>query len=401
MRGFHIAVAALATAAALASDLALGQAERPTFPLGDGPWVFETSEPVTRIRVSVVTKGLTHPFGLAFLPNGDMLVSERGGTLRLIHEGMLREEPIAGIPAVAATPPNALTDIALHPDFASNGWVYFLYAKPGDPPADAEYYASHAVGRGRFDGTSLTDVEDVFVADAWSTNPGGHGARLLFADDGTLFVTVPFRNEFDRVQDLSDHIGKILRLNDDGSVPSDNPFVGRADYKPEIYTYGHRVPQGLAFHPETGVLWAHEHGPLGGDELNILVPGGNYGWPLVSYGRDYDGTHISEHAWKEGLVEPELFWVPSISPSGMMFYTGDRFPGWEGNLFVGGMRFARMWGNGHIERIAFNENGEQRREWLLTELQQRIRDVKQGPDGLIYALTEEEDAALLRIEPAS
>lgn len=376
------------------------QAQPPGFPLGDGPWELDTYEPVTRIKVSVVTKGLTHPWGLAFLPNGDMLVSERRGTLRVIRGGVLDPEPLPGMPEVAEASSGGLMDIALHPDFASNGWVYFTYAKPGEPPPGADYHATTALGRARFDGTTLSDVEDVLVPEAWSTAPGGHGARILFAPDGTLFMTQPHRREIEEAQDTTNHLGTILRIDDEGGVPADNPFVGREGFLPEIYSYGHRVSEGLAFHPDTGALWATEHGPLGGDELNLIVPGGNYGWPLVTYGRDYDGTKVSDRPWREDLLSPELVWVPSIATSGLMFYTGDRFPQWRGNVFVGALMHARMPGTGHIERIVFNENGEQRREWLLGELQQRIRDVKQGPDGLLYVLTEEEDAALLVIEPA-
>ena len=389
---------------ALVLILIVGEAraqQNPTFPLADGPWVFDTYSPSTRIRVSVVAKGLTHPWALAFLPNGDMLVSERAGSLRIIRDGVLDPRPLSGIPEVAEASSGGLMDLALHPDFAANGLVYFVYAKPGES-ADtaAEYYATTAVARGRFNGTELTDVHDVFVADAWSTAPGGHGTRILFAPDGTFFVGQPHRRELERAQDTSDHLGTILRLRNDGSVPDDNPFVGRAGYKPEIYSYGHRVVEGLAFHPETGALWAHEHGPQGGDELNIILPGRNYGWPVVTYGRNYDGSRLSEHAWREGIEEPHLFWVPSIAPSGMTFYTGDRFPEWRGNLFVGALTVGRTPGTGHLERIVFNEIGEQRREWLLRELHQRIRDVRQGPDGFLYVLTEEEDAALLKIEPA-
>jgi aldose sugar dehydrogenase len=374
----------------------------PPFPLGDGPWVFDTYQPSKRIRVSVITKGLTHPWGLAFLPNGDLLISERRGTLRIIRDGVLDPEPVAGIPEVAEAASGGLMDIALHPGFETNRWLYFIYAKPGAIPPGAEYNATTALGRGRLseDGRHLLDVEDVFVPEAWSTAPGGHGARILFAPDGTLFMTQPHRREPERAQNTLDHVGTLLRMNDDGSVPYDNPFVGHEGYLPEIYSYGHRVAEGLDFHPQTGELWLSEHGPLGGDEVNIIVPGGNYGWPIVTYGRDYDGTVLSDRPWREDLIDPELIWVPSIAPSGTMFYTGDRFRGWRGDLFVGALMAGRIPGTGHIQRIAFNEYGEQRRERLLGELRQRIRDVKQGPDGLLYVLTEETEAALLLVEPA-
>jgi aldose sugar dehydrogenase len=374
----------------------------PPFPLGDGPWIFDTYQPAKRIRVSVITKGLTHPWGLEFLPNGDLLVSERAGTLRIIRGGVLDPEPVVGIPEVAEAASGGLMDIALHPDFERNRWLYFVYAKPGTIPAGAQYHATTALGRGRLaeDGNRLLDVQDVLVPEAWSTAPGGHGARILFAPDGTLFMTQPHRRQPERAQNTMDHVGTLLRINDDGSVPRDNPFVGQEGYLAEIYSYGHRVAEGLAFHPQTGELWLSEHGPMGGDEVNVIVPGGNYGWPIVTYGRDYDGTVVSNRPWREDLIDPELIWVPSIAPSGTMFYNGDRFPGWRGDLFVGALMVGRIPGTGHVQRIAFNEHGEQRREQLLSELKQRIREVKQGPDGLLYVLTEEADGALLLVEPA-
>ncbi len=212
-------------------------------------------------------------------------------------------------------------------------------------------------------------------------------------------MSSPFRRDFDNPQNTLSDISKLLRLNDDGSIPSDNPFVGMDGYLPEIWTIGHRAIEGIVYHPVTGALWASEHGPQGGDEVNIIQKGGNYGWPVVSYGRDYDGSRVSQVPWREDMIQPELFWVPSIATSGMMFYTGARFPQWENDLFVGALMTARMPGTGHVERIEFNANGEQKREWLRADLKQRIRDVQQGPDGLIYVLTEEDDGALLVIEP--
>ena len=316
-------------------------------------------------------------------------MTERAGTLRIIRNGVLDTEPVSGVPEVAARCLGGLLDIALHPNYQTNNLVYFVYSKPGEIPAGADYYASTALGRGRFDGTALQDVEDVFVADAWSTNPCGQGSRIVFAPDGTMFMTQPHRQGFEVAQDTGDHLGTIVRLNDDGSVPRDNPFVGRSGHLPEIYSYGHRVSEGLAIHPETGQLWETEHGPQGGDEANIIVPGGNYGWPVTTFGRDYDGTKISETPWLEGMVQPELVWVPSIATSGMVFLSGDRFPEWQGDLFVGAMMVGGMPGTGHLQRIPFNENGELGREWLLADLHQRIRDIRQGPDGLLYALTSE------------
>ena len=280
--------------------------------------------------------------------------------------------------------------------------------------------------RGRLEGTALRDVEDLFVADPWLDDAAvpGEGqnaqlaataaARLAFAPDGTLFMTMggafgverddgtfSFMNKGMLAQDPASHAGKLLRLNDDGTAPKDNPFYGQPGHKPEIYSLGHRNQQGLALHPSTGQPFAVEHAPQGGDELNAIEPGANYGWPLVSYGRHYEGQRISKQFWREGMKEPVVFWVPSIAPSGLTFYTGDRFPEWKGNLFVGALMVGRIPRTGHLERIVLNERGEElRRESILTELRQRIRDVRQGPDGLLYVLTEENEAALLRLEPA-
>ena len=370
--------------------------------LGDGPWYFDTYAPSGRIKVSVVARGITNPWGMAFLPSGNILVAEKPGGFRLIRPGQMTPDVVAGSPEVQVASGGGLMDVVLHPEFASNRLVYFTYVKNAEPPSGTGYYATTAMARGRLNEaeTALENVEDVFVADAWDPTPGGHGSRLRFAPDGTVFMSSPFRRNFEKPQDPMSDISKLLRLNDDGSIPRDNPFVGREGYLPEIWSIGHRAMEGLAFHPVTGELWASEHGPQGGDEVNIIVPAGNYGWPVVSYGRDYDGSRVSPQPWQPDMLQPEIFWVPSIATSGLMFYTGDRFPQWRNDLFVGSLMTARMPGTGHIERINFNENGEQRRETLLRELRQRVRDVQQGPDGLIYVLTEETDGALLVIEPA-
>ena len=371
-------------------------------PLGEGPWEYQTQSPAVDIQVSVVARGINHPWGMVFLPSGNILIAERGGRLRLIRDGELEPEPLPGPPPVAEAAGGGLMDLALHPDFTSNRWVYFTYAKGAPPPDGERYYATTALGRGRLneDETALEEVEDLFVADAWSTNAGGHGSRLRFAPDGTLFMSSPFRRDFERPQQLDSHISKLLRLNDDGTVPDDNPFVGRAGALPEIWSVGHRALEGIAFHPVTGELWTHEHGPQGGDEINIIHKGANYGWPLLSYGRDYDGSRVTQVPWPQGFEEPELIWVPSIAPSGLLFYTGEEFPQWRNHVFVGGMMTGRVPGTGHLERIEFNEHGEQKRETLLANLKQRIRDVQQGPDGRIYVLTEEANGALLVIEAA-
>lgn len=371
--------------------------------LGNGPWFYDTTSPEGKIKVSVVAKGIAHPWGMAFLPNGNILIAQQAGGLRIVRDGVLDPAVVEGTPEVKVVASGGLMDLVLHPDFANNRLVYYTYVKEGTAPAGATYYATTVMGRARLNEAedALTDAEDIFVANAWGTAPGGHGSRLRFAPDGTVFFSSPFRRDFENPQNMMSDVSKLLRLNDDGSIPSDNPFVGKEGYLPEIWSVGHRAIEGITFHPVTGELWATEHGPQGGDEANIIQKGANYGWPLVSYGRDYDGSRVSAIPWQEGLMQPEIFWVPSIATSGMLFYTGDQFPEWQNDLFVGSLMTARIPRTGHIERIEFNEMGEQKREWLLEDLHQRIRDVQQGPDGLIYILTEEENGALLVMEPVN
>ncbi len=373
--------------------------------LGEGPWEYTTFERGTRVRVSVVARDFAQPWSMAFLPGPqgegrgvpDALITEKGGRVRLLRDGSVLAEPVADLADVFEL--DQLFDMALHPGFADNGLVYFTYMKKGDPPdASASYYATTALARGRFDGERITDLEDVFVANAWQTNFGGDASAVTFAPDGTVFMTVSHRRVPEPPQDLGSHIGKVLRLTDEGRPAPGNPFVGRAGALPEIYSYGHRTMMDLSIHPETGALWELENGPHGGDEVNVIEAGANYGWPIVTYGREYDGTR-PESRWREGMREPELFWVPSITAASMLFYTGDRFPAWTGNLFVTAMSEGRVPGTGHVQRIVFNENGEIRRERLLTDLRQRIRHIAQGPDGLLYLLTDGAGAALLKIEP--
>ncbi len=290
-------------------------------------------------------------------------------------------------------------DIALHPD--DDRIVYLTYTKAIE--FEGEPARTVALARGRLDGGALTDVQDIFVAKG--VDDGIAASRLLFRPDGTLLMSVGgayvFANTGDYAQDPGTHFGKLLRLNDDGTAPTDNPFVGNAQFLPEIYSMGHRNQLGLAFHPETGALWASENGPQGGDEVNIIRAGGNYGWPIASYSRQYRGDWVTATPWVEELESAEVLWWPSIAPSGQVFYTGDHFPAWQGDLFVGSMMVGRMFRTGHLERIVFNADGEEvRRERLLEDLKQRVRDVRQGPDGYIYVLTEEDDAVLLRLEPA-
>ncbi len=371
----------------------------PALPPPDRPVVINT-DVVPRVRVVPIARGLSHPWGMAFRSNGDILVTERdAGKLRVIRNGGLLERDIPGVPEVFAGRDRAgLMDIALHPD--DDRIVYLTYTKAiiheGEPAQTV------ALARGRLDGGRLTGVRDIFVAQG--LDDGIAAARLLFHPDGTLFMSIGgsyvFAQTGDYAQDPGTHFGKLLRLNDDGTAPNDNPFVGDPDYLPEIYSMGHRNQLGLSLHPETGALWASENGPQGGDEVNIIEPRGNYGWPLASYSRQYIGDWVTDTPWLPDFGEPEVLWWPSIAPSGMTFYTGERFPAWQGDLFVGSMRVGGMAHTGHLERIVFNADGEEvRREWLLTELKQRIRDVRQGPDGYLYILTEEDDAVLLRLEP--
>jgi aldose sugar dehydrogenase len=365
----------------------------PVTPLGNGPFVLDTAEQ-HKIRVVVVTKGLSHPWGMAFLPDGRMLVTERPGRLRVVRDGVLDPQPLSGLPKVHAARLSGLMDIALDPQFAQNQLVYFTYTKPAESGQIAT-----ALARGRLDGSSLADVRDLIVTDRWD-GAGGSASRIVFGRDGMLYMTTGASNG-NRAQEPGSLGGKVLRIRDDGTVPADNPFVGRAGYKPEIYTMGHRNQLGLAVNPVTGAVWSNENGPNGGDEINIIQPGKNYGWPVISYGRTYEGPRVSEIPWREGMELPLITWVPSIAISGMAFYTGDRFPFWKGSVFVGGMRTGEIPGTGHLERIVLNDKQEElRRESMLMELRQRIRDVRQGPDGLLYLLTDEDPGALLRIEPA-
>jgi glucose/arabinose dehydrogenase len=364
--------------------------------LPNRPTRFESAEE-RHLRLVVVADELEQPWSVAFLPDGDMLITEREGRLRLVHDGKLRTKPIEGVPPVYTGGPRGLQglmDVALHPDFAANRWVYLTYHKP------VAGGGATALARGRWDGSALTDVEEIFDSGAVDTE----ASRIAFGPDNILFMTIsaPGSPSIARAQDPGDYAGKVVRLRDDGGIPRDNPFVGRRKYRPGIYTMGHRNGHGLAINPETGQVWASEQGPSGGDEINVLQSGRNYGWPLVSFGRDYWGGRVSRQPTRPGTEQPAVVWLPSIGATGMTFYTGDRFPRWRRNLFVGGLREGGIPNTGQVQRVVFNEQWQElRREPLLTELKQRIRDVRQGPDGLLYVLTAETDGALLRIEPAS
>ena len=408
-----------AGAAAQPAQGARGRGPVPTDTLGAGPWDLGGGR--GRVHVSVVTKGLDHPWGIAFLPDPstplgagpsaslgtgglNALVTERPGRLRQIKNGVLDPTPIGPLPELLATGLGGLLDVSLHPRFAQNHLIYMAYSKPGPGAGNA----TTAVMRAKWEGGStLTDVRDILVADAYHGGPGSpqglgpasgsYGTRLAWDRAGFLYVSLGDRNYPPAAQDPASHIGKILRLRDDGTVPADNPFVSKPGYKPEIYSLGHRNPLGLYVHPQTGELWSTEEGPQGGDELNKIEAGKNYGWPRVSLGRNYDGSRVGEGFSAPGLEEPVVFWVPAIAISGLSFYDGDKFPAWKGNAFVGAMRNNT---GQHIQRVQFNAKGEPTgREILLSELKQRIREVKPGPDGYLYALTDETFGAVLRVEP--
>lgn len=389
-------------------------------------WVFDTYTPgpcspngglhggcppgeLVRIRVVTVADGLVRPWHLTFLPDGDMLVTEFPGRLRIVGDDGLDPSPVSGWPDDALRS-ESLNSVALHPDFEENRWVYLSYIKAGDEGTTV------ALARARFDGAALSEVEDVFVAEAWGN--GATAGRAEFGPDGMLYLTVGDRDAGNLTDDasyrmlaqgLDNHVGKVLRLSDDGRAAPGNPFAGRDDALPEIFTYGHRNAQGLAWHPETGELWATEIGPMAGDELNRLVPGANYGWPVVSLGKIYTGNLASEQPWwGPGIEMPVMFWVPAISPSSLMIYDGDRFPLWRGHYFIGGLSGQQL------QRVAFDQPPPQpeRRDSMLIPLDVRVRDVRQGPDGNVYIAVERDlqsgpgsarltpDGSILRIEPA-
>lgn len=366
----------------------------PVPPLGAGPWIFDTAEQ-HNIRVSVVSQELEQPWAIAFLPDGSMLVTEREGRLRLVTAGVLDPEPISGVPVVRTDGNGGLMDVAVHPDFLRNQLIYLTYTKPVE-----NGWGAPALARGRLEDGKLLGVRDLVVTEPYEGNSGLNG-RVAFGSDGKVYMSTGGRVG-DAPQDLMSLRGKVLRLEYDGSIPPDNPFIGRTDARPEIYSLGHRNTLGLMQHPLTGEIWQHENGPNGGDEVNIILPGRNYGWPLVSFGRNYSGSLVNEHPTREGIEPPLLVWIPAIAAAGMAIYTGDQFPSWQGNLFVGALRQGGIPGTGHLQRIVFNERMEEmRRESMLIELRQRIREVREGPDGFIYLLTGEDDGALLRIEPSN
>lgn len=367
--------------------------------VGAGPYTFDTAEQHP-LKVVVAARGLVHPFGVAVLPNGDALVTERGKALRVVRGATgatpkLEPAPVAGLPAPATIRGAGWQDVVLHPKFAENGLVYLSYNKAGT--GDAAAKSAVAVGRGRFSGSAIDGFTEIFAGDL---KEGNSGSRLAFGGDGLLYVTTGAGNGI-FAQELSNVYGKVLRLRDDGTVPPDNPFLGRAGVRPEIFAIGFRDQLGLAVHP-SGALLAADHGPNGGDEVNVVLPRGNYGWPYTTAGRNYDGNLMTRGPLSGSEELPLLLWVPSIAPTGLAVYSGDKFPAWKGNLFVGSARRGEVPRTGGLERVVLNDRLQEiRRETLLTELRQRIRDVRQGPDGLLYVLTDEDDGVLLRLEPAA
>jgi aldose sugar dehydrogenase len=337
--------------------------------------------------VNELVTGLDRPWGMAFLPDGDILITERPGRVRLVRDGQLRDAPVEGGPSVVAQGQGGLLDITLHPDFDGNQLVYMTYSK------GVQGGITTAVARARWDGERLTGLEDVFVADAVGSGGQHFGSRIVFDPAGQMYVTVGDRGQMDPAQDLTNHIGTTLRLNDDGSVPGDNPFTGDADARDEIFTYGNRNAQGMAVHPETGEIWQNEHGPRGGDELNRMVAGANYGWPEVSFGNHYDGRNIPDPEPGDDTELPVTHWTPALAPSGLAFYTGDRFPNWRGSAFNGGLAGQR------IVRVALDGSEAVHEEDLIAGRGWRIRDVVDGPDGYLYFLTDAANGMLARLEP--
>ena len=336
--------------------------------------------------VVTVTDKLTNPWGIAFLPDGRILVTERSGEIRIVNNGKLVDEKISGVPAVFAEGQGGLMDIQLHPDYESNGWIYLSYSKPGEGGGGT------TIARAKIDGNALTDLEELFSAQPF-TNSGAHfGCRIAFDGNGYMFFSSGERGNMSNAQKLENHLGKILRLHDDGRVPSDNPFVNTAGAKPEIWSYGHRNPQGLIYDKATDRLWDHEHGPRGGDELNLIEKGKNYGWPEITYGINYDGTSITDQTGKPGMEQPVTYWVPSIAPCGMAMVTSKRFPEWKNNILVGALALQ------HVARVELDKNGKYVTQEKLLDKKARVRAIAQSPDGYLYVATES-PGQLLKLVP--
>jgi aldose sugar dehydrogenase len=342
----------------------------------------------TVVTAETFASGLANPWGFEFLPDGRIIVTERPGRVRLVSTTGQLSAPLAGAPTVAARGQGGMLDVALDPNFAQNRIIYLSFSEPGDDVAGT------SVARARLTDTALVDVKVIYQQTPKVRGGGHFGSRIVFGTDGTMWVTQGDRQGYrDRAQELSSGLGKVVRINTDGTIPRDNPFVGRSDVRPEIWSYGHRNMQGAALNPRTGKLWTIEHGAAGGDELNHPEPGKNYGWPVITYGRDYNGRSIGEGAVREGMEQPVYYWDPVIAPSGMLFYTGDRYPGWQGSLFVGSMS------PGGLVRLELQGDSVVKEERYLGDLRERIRDVRQGPDGLIYVITDAGDGRILRVRP--
>ncbi len=346
--------------------------------------------PRSTYRIEVVARGLEHPWGLQILDDGRLLVTERPGRLRILTRGGKRSPPVVGVPEVAADGQGGLLDVALAPDFATSREIALSFAEPRGGRANATAVATgrlvEADGKPRLEGVKI-----IFRQEPAGSGGLHFGSRLAFAPDGRLFVTLGERFVMQTAQELGRHWGKVVRIARDGGVPDDNPFVDRKDARPEIWSYGHRNPQAAAMHPVTGRLWVVEHGPRGGDEINVSLPGRNYGWPVIGYGIDYSGTRIHAATHEDGMEQPIYYWVPSIAPSGMAFYTGDMFPQWKGNLFVGALAGRAL------HRLVLEGETIVAEEVLLKERDARIRDVRQGPDGALWVLTDDGDGEILRI----
>ncbi len=342
-----------------------------------------------QVRVITVARGLENPWGLGFLPDGRMLVTERPGRLRIVDKTGTVSKPLAGVPEVFARGQGGLLDVALDPDFQENGYVYLSFVEPGKGGGGT------AAGRGRLMEDRLEDFKVIFRQVPKADTRVHFGSRMVFSRDKKLFITIGERGQRERAQDFSIHRGQVVRVMPDGTVPGDNPFAGRQGYRPETWSHGHRNQQGAALHPVTGRLWTVDHGARGGDEINIPLKGRNYGWPVISYGRHYSGLKIGEGTRKEGLEQPVYYWDPSIAPSGMAFYTAERFSAWKGNLLVGALK-GRM-----LVRLELKGEKVVGEERMLQGLKERIRDVRQGPDGLVYLLTDSRDGRLLRLEPVN
>ena len=389
MRAAWSARVVLAAGAALTGGLPIAAGLVHAAPAGASEPPRSVATELATVEVVAFARGLQHPWGLAFLPDGRMLVTERPGRLRILDANGTVSPPVTGVPEVYARGQGGLLDVALSPDFATDRLVFLSYAEP------TERGGRTAVARGVLDGGTLRDVRVIFRQQPDASGANHWGGRLTFGRDGALFVALGDRFSLrDQAQDLGSHLGKVVRIRPDGTVPPDNPFVGRAGALPEIWSYGHRNLQGAALHPATGELWTHEHGPQGGDEVNVTRAGRNYGWPVITFGREYGtGLRIGEGTAKPGMEPPLLHWSPSIAPSGMTFYTGTRFTGWTGQLLVGALR------DRALHRIELDGEKVVRQERMLDGLGARIRDVRQGPDGELWLLTDESDGAVLRLRP--